>query len=89
MKQDRPKFNAQERYVPASATSRALQFGLLGVQLIGGTVKEAVKQKIGLAEELPEQKSVQGFAKYAINAKNADALQQNFRKMRGAVLKLG
>lgn len=54
MKQDRPKFNAQERYVPATATSRALQFGILGAQLIGGTVKEVVKQKIGLAEELPE-----------------------------------
>jgi hypothetical protein len=61
----------------------------LGAQLIGGTVKEVVKQKIGLAEELPEQKGKQGLAKYAINASNADALQQNFRKMRGAVLKLG
>lgn len=30
-----------------------------------------------------------GIAKYAINASNANALQQNFRKMRGAVLKLG
>jgi len=74
MKQDRPKFNAQERYVPATAASRALQFGILGAQLIGGTVKEVVKQKIGLAEELPEQKGKQGLAKYAINASNADAL---------------
>lgn len=46
----------------------------MGVQLIGGTVKEAVKQKIGLAEELPEQKGKAGIAKYAINASNADAL---------------
>lgn len=43
MKQDRPKFSAQERFVPASATSRAFQFGILGVQLIGGTVAEAIK----------------------------------------------
>ena len=61
-------------------------------------MKEAIKQKIvrirqlnfqGLAEELPEQQGKSGIAKYAINATNANHLQQNFRKMRGAVLKLG
>ena len=31
MRQDRPKFSAQERYVPSSAASRAMHFGLLGV----------------------------------------------------------
>lgn len=31
MRQDRPKFSAQERYVPANATTRALKFGILGV----------------------------------------------------------
>jgi hypothetical protein len=46
MRQDRPKFSAQERYVPATQASRALQYGILSVQLIGGTMKEAIKQKI-------------------------------------------
>ena len=75
MKQDRPKFSAQERYVPAGAASRAFQFGLLGVQLIAGTAKEAFMQKVGLSEELPEHKGKTGIARYAINANNADALQ--------------
>ena len=61
--------------MPATATSRAFQFGILGVQLIGGTFKEAFKQKVGLSVELPEQKGMQGMAKYAINANNADKLQ--------------
>lgn len=74
MRQDRPKFSAQERYVPSSATTRALHFGMLGIQLIGGTVSEALKQKIGLKEEPADQKGKQGFAKYAINEKNADRL---------------
>jgi len=43
MRQDRPKFSAQERYVPSSAASRALHFGMLGVQLAGGTLAEAFK----------------------------------------------
>lgn len=57
--------------------------------MIAGTAKEAFMQKTGLREELPEHKGKSGIARYAINANNADALQQNFRKMRGAVLKLG
>jgi aarF domain-containing kinase len=75
--------------VPASQSARAFQFGLLGVQLIGGTVKEAFLQKVGLKDELPEQVGKQGLQKYALNEGNADKLQQTFRKMRGAVLKLG
>ena len=43
MRQDRPKFSTVERYVPASAASRAMHFGMLGVQLVGGTVAEAFK----------------------------------------------
>jgi len=43
MRQDRPKFSTVERYVPASAASRAMHFGMLGVQLVGGTVAEAIK----------------------------------------------
>jgi hypothetical protein len=30
MRQDRPKFSTVERYVPSSAASRALHFGMLG-----------------------------------------------------------
>ena len=48
MRQDRPKFSAQERYVPSSKTSRVFHFGVLGVQLIAGTASEAIKQKVGL-----------------------------------------
>jgi len=29
--------------VPSSAASRAMHFGMLGIQLVGGTVAEAVK----------------------------------------------
>lgn len=43
MRQDRPKFTTQERYVPSSPASRALHFGMLGVQLFGGTMAEAFK----------------------------------------------
>jgi len=43
MRQDRPKFSTVERYVPSSAASRALHFGMLGVQLVGGTMAEAIK----------------------------------------------
>jgi aarF domain-containing kinase len=89
MRQDRPKFSAQERYVPSSAGSRALHFGMLGIQLLGGTVSEAIKQKVGLKDELNDQKGKEGFARYAINEKNADRLQKSFRKMRGAALKVG
>ena len=89
MRQDRPKFNAQERYVPSNSVNRAFQFGLLGVRLIGGTAAEALKQKIGLKEEHRDQKGKSGIAKYALNENNADLLQKSFRKMRGAALKLG
>ena len=74
MRQDRPKFSAQERYVPANAATRALKFGILGVQLIGGTMSEALKQKIGMKDELADQKGKSGIAKYAINEKNAERL---------------
>jgi hypothetical protein len=43
MRQDRPKFKTQERYVPSNAASRAMHFGMLGVQLMGGTMAEAFK----------------------------------------------
>ena len=89
MRQDRPKFSAQERYVPSSATSRALHFGMLGVQLIGGTMSEAIQQKIGYKQENKDQSGRSGMAKYALNEKNADRLQKSFRKMRGAALKIG
>lgn len=89
MRQDRPKFSAQERYVPSTATTRALHFGMLGIQLIGGTMSEAIKQKVGLKDESKDQSGRQGFAKYALNEKNADRLQKSFRKMRGAALKIG
>mmetsp|Transcript_47911 Transcript_47911/g.63406 ORF Transcript_47911/g.63406 Transcript_47911/m.63406 type:complete len:273 (+) Transcript_47911:511-1329(+) len=89
MRQDRPKFSAKERYVPASKTSRVFHFGMLGVQLIGGTVTEAIKQKAGLSEEKDYQKGKSGVAKYALNERNADRLAESFRKMRGAALKIG
>lgn len=43
MRQDRPKFSAQERYVPATQAARVLHFGVLGMQLAGGTMAEAIK----------------------------------------------
>lgn len=89
MRQDRPKFTAQERYVPSSAASRALHFGVLGMQLVGGTMAEAMKHKVGLKSESDSQKGKQGLAKYALSERNADRLQKSFRKMRGAALKLG
>ena len=49
MRQDRPKFSTQERYVPSSKTSRALHFGMLGMQLMGGTMAEAIKLKVGIS----------------------------------------
>ena len=89
MRQDRPKFSANERYVPSSKTSRVLHFGMLGVQLIGGTIGEAIYQKTGLSEEKDYQRGKSGVAKYALNKKNADRLAESFRKMRGAALKIG
>ena len=89
MRQDRPKFSAQERYVPSTQASRVFHFGVLGMRLVGGTMSEAIKQKVGLKGELEDQKGKSGIAKYAINEKNADLLSNSFRKMRGAALKLG
>ena len=66
-----------------------MHFGILGLQLAGGTMAEAMKQKVGLASENDSQKGKSGVAKYALNEKNADRLQKSFRKMRGAALKLG
>ena len=37
--------------MPEGQASRAFQFGILGMQLLGGTVTEAVKQNMGLSEE--------------------------------------
>ena len=74
MRQDRPKFSAQERYVPSTQASRVLHFGVLGMQLVGGTMAEALKQKVGLVSESSSQKGKTGVAKYAINEKNADRL---------------
>ena len=59
------------------------------MRLVGGTMSEAIKQKVGLKNELEDQKGKSGIAKYAINEKNADLLSNSFRKMRGAALKLG
>lgn len=89
MRQDRPKFNANERYVPSTSATRAFHFGMLGAQLIAGTAAEAIKQKAGLKEENSSQTGKAGVAKYALNEKNAERLQHSFRKMRGAALKLG
>lgn len=52
-------------------------------------MSEAIKQKVGLKDESKDQSGRQGFAKYALNEKNADRLQKSFRKMRGAALKIG
>lgn len=73
--------------MPSSPASRALHFGMLGVQLIGGTMAEALKQKVGISSETSQ--SSQGIAKYALNQKNADRLANNFKKMRGGALKIG
>ena len=89
MRQDRPKFSAQERYVPSSPAQRFMQFGILGVQLVGGTMAEAVKHKLHLKEESESQRGKTGIAKYAVNEKNADRLQKAFRNLRGAALKIG
>jgi hypothetical protein len=86
LRQDRPKFTTQERYVPSSPASRAAHFGMLGVQLVGGTVAEAFRQKVGLSES---GGSGSGIAKYALNERNADRLANNFKKMRGGALKIG
>jgi len=50
MRQDRPKFKTQERYVPSSKTQRVFHFGVLGARLFGGTVAEAIRQKVGIQE---------------------------------------
>jgi len=50
---------------------------------------EALKQKVGLSEQIEDQKGKSGIAKYAINKKNADRLAENFKKMRGGALKIG
>lgn len=49
---------------------------------------EAVKQKLGFSQDDPTN-NLSGIKKYAANANNADKLQKTFRKMRGAVLKIG
>jgi hypothetical protein len=36
--------------VPSNAASRAAHFGMLGVQLVGGTMAEAFKQKVGYSK---------------------------------------
>ena len=87
MRQDRPKFSTQERYVPASANLRAFHFGILGIKLIGGTMSEAVKQKFGGKKEIT--RGSEGVAKYAVNEANAERLAMAFKKMRGAALKIG
>lgn len=75
--------------MPASKTSRVFHFGVLGARLIGGTMSEAFKQKVGLKQEKDYQKSKSGIAKYALNEKNVDRLASSFRQMRGAALKIG
>lgn len=59
---------------------------MLGIQLMGGTVAEAFKQKVGISHKEPGQKGVQS---YVLNERNAERLAQNFRKMRGGALKIG
>ena len=86
MRQDRPKFSTQERYVPSSAASRAMHFGLLGVQLLGGTAAEYAKQAVGMKAG---DEKMKGVAKYALTEKNAKRLAENFKKMRGGALKIG
>ena len=85
--QDRPLFKAKERKIPSSSTARAFQFGALGVSLIGGTISEAFKQKVGIST--PHVTPSSSVAKYAINDKNAQRLGERLCKMRGAALKIG
>ena len=59
---------------------------MLGAQLVGGTVAEAIKQKVGISQSDGANK---GIANYALNQKNADRLANNFKKMRGGALKIG
>ena len=86
MRQDRPKFSAVERFVPSSPASRAMHFGMLGIQLVGGTMAEAFKQKVGITQK---KEGSSGIAQYALNEKNAERLALNFKKMRGGALKIG
>lgn len=53
---------------------------------MGGTMAEAIKQKIGGKDAISRE---EGVAKYALNQRNADLLANNFKKMRGAALKIG
>jgi len=59
------------------------------MRLVGGTMSEAIKQKVGYTDENESQKGKSGIAKYALNENNAELLSSSFRKMRGAALKLG
>ena len=71
MRQDRPKFSAQERYVPSTQSARAFHFGMLGIRLAGGTAAEAIKQNLGLKGSDSNSSGLRG---YAINKKNAERL---------------
>lgn len=48
---------------------------------------EAIKQKVGGRKGIADDQD--GVAKYALNQRNADLLANNFKKMRGAALKIG
>ena len=48
---------------------------------------EAIKQKVGGKQGIADDQD--GVAKYALNQRNADLLANNFKKMRGAALKIG
>lgn len=54
---------------------------------MGGTMAEAIKQKVGGRVGIAADQ--EGVAKYALNQRNADLLANNFKKMRGAALKIG
>lgn len=89
LKQDRPMFSGKERKIPTSPSARAFHFGALGVQLIGGTISEAIKQQIGLSKPLPEAVGGRALKRYAMTSSNSERLSNTLCKMRGAALKIG
>ena len=89
LKQDRPMFSGKERKIPTSPTARAFHFGALGVSIIGGTISEAFKQRVGLSKPLPEAEGGRALKRYAMTSSNSERLSSTLCKMRGAALKIG
>jgi aarF domain-containing kinase len=89
IKSDKIKFVGKHSKIPVSSFARAMNFGLLGISMVGSTFSHMLYDKVSFKQSDNQIDSDKGYSKYFINESNAERLSRTLCRMRGAALKFG